>query len=78
MVFLCFFSGTTMRFSMGCQWYFYGVPIGFQKDAYGISIGFLWGFHGVSMIFLEDFYGISEGMLWEFNGILMGFPLGFL
>ena len=50
---------------MGCQWYFYGISIGFLRDC-----------HDVSMIFLEYFYRISEGVLWEFNGILMGFPLG--
>ena len=61
-----FFSGTTMGFSMGCQWYFNGIPMGLQKDAYGISIGFLCDFHDVSMIVVEDFYGISKGMLWEF------------
>ena len=22
--------------SMGCRWYFYGITIGFQKDAHGI------------------------------------------
>ena len=25
-------------FLKGCLWYFYGVPMGFQKDVYGISM----------------------------------------
>ena len=81
MGFPCYFYDISMGFLLGflkgCRWYFYGIPIGFQKDVYVISIGFLllWDFHDVSMIFLEDSYGISEGMLWEFYGILMGFTL---
>ena len=64
------FHGISMIFlwdyywiSMGCRLYFYGIPMGIQKDVCGIYIGILWAFHDVSMIFLVDFYGISEGML---------------
>ena len=64
------FHGISMIFlwdyywiSMGCRLYFYGIPMGIQKDVCGIYIGILWDFHDVSMISLVDFYGISEGML---------------
>ena len=65
---------------MGFPWYFYdislgllldfyGMPVVFLWDPYGISmvsIGFLWYFHDVSMIFLEDFYGDSYGISLRF------------
>ena len=55
---------------MGCRWYFYGIPMGFQKDVYGISIGFLVGFLVVFLWdFFVDFYDIS---LWDYYGISIG------
>ena len=80
------FHGSSMIFlwdyywiSMGCRLYFYGIPMGIQKDVCGIYIGILWDFHDVSMIFLGDFYGISMGCYensmvfsWESHWITMG------
>ena len=45
-----------MWFLWGVNGIFYGLPIGFQRDAYGVSIGFLRDFFGVS-------HGISFGFL---------------
>ena len=56
--------------STRCQWYFYVIPMGFQKDVYGVSIGFLWDFRDASTIFLWDYFGIPEGIDEIFLGFL--------
>ena len=38
---------------------FFGISLGFQRDAYGISSRFLSDFYGISIVFLGFFYGIS-------------------
>ena len=66
-------------------WCFYGIPMGFQRDVYGvrheIPIGFLWysvsNFYGISSGFLWGFHDISIGFLWYFYDVTKGFKTDF-
>jgi hypothetical protein len=45
-----------MGFLKGWLGYFYWVPMGFQREGYGIAMGLLWDFDGIV-------YHISRGLL---------------
>ena len=80
MVFLKDFFGNSNgihEVSLGFQWWFYDISMGFLLGSCEISMVFLWYFYGISSGFLCKFYGGSLEFLWDFKRVSMGFPLDF-